>query len=189
MALGPAEAGLQGQIRRIRHAFGTASISCGVLHQGKVIFHHFEGFADIEEKLASNADRVYPTASCTKAFTSATCAALVHEGLLSWDEPISSYLPEFQTIHNPQVGRRATLVDIYSHATGLAPVDLVVLGFHDGYYTTGADQEECECKDIHDRGIGRSEGVSILPGIGFTRSAFIPLTSEATGGENSYGLG
>jgi CubicO group peptidase (beta-lactamase class C family) len=87
-------------IGRIRQAFGTPSIACGVLHHGQLIFRNAEGFADFEARRRADADTVYPVVSCTKAFVSATCAILVNEGLLSWDKPISSYLPEFKTAHN-----------------------------------------------------------------------------------------
>lgn len=88
----------------------------------------------------ATADTVYPIASCTKAFTSATCAILAHDGLLSWDEPVSSYLPQFRTVHSEEVGQRTTLVDICSHATGLASLDRVAFGFHGEAYNSTADQ-------------------------------------------------
>ncbi|KAK0744941.1 beta-lactamase/transpeptidase-like protein [Apiosordaria backusii] len=128
------------RIGEIRRAFGTPSVSCGVLHQGEVIFRYAEGFADVEMGRQADADTVYPVASCTKAFISATCAILVREGLLSWDKPVSFYLPEFETPHNPEVGHRATLVDLCSHATGLAPVDNVLVGFHERLYHDGESQ-------------------------------------------------
>ncbi len=133
-------ASVKAQINKIRQAFGTPSITCGVLHHGEIIFRHAEGFANVETQRQPDADTVYPIASCTKAFVSATCAILAHDGLLSWDEPVSSYLPEFQTVHHEEIGRRATLVDLCSHATGLAPMENAILGFYDEYYNEGVDQ-------------------------------------------------
>ncbi|KAI1378290.1 beta-lactamase/transpeptidase-like protein [Hypoxylon crocopeplum] len=131
---------IRSQISQIRKAFGTPSITCGVLHHGERIFHHAEGFADVHAKRVPDVDTVYPIASCSKAFTSATCAILVDEGLLSWDEPVSSYLPEFKTVHNKEVSQTATLIDLCSHSTGLASMDHAILGFHDEYLNDGADQ-------------------------------------------------
>ncbi|KAK4244755.1 beta-lactamase/transpeptidase-like protein [Corynascus novoguineensis] len=128
------------RIGRIRHAFGTPSVACGILHQGQVIFRHAEGYADVEARRQADADTVYPVSSCTKAFVSATCAILADQGLLSWDTPISLYLPEFQTVHNEEVGRQATLVDLCSHATGLAPMDHAAVGFHGKLHNEGSNQ-------------------------------------------------
>ncbi|KAF7561163.1 hypothetical protein G7046_g2978 [Stylonectria norvegica] len=128
------------QIAQIRKAFGTPSISCGVLHNGEVIFRHAEGLADIESGREPDADTLYLIASCTKAFASATCAVLESEGKLSWSTPISTYLPEFKIPSDPEIGKRATLEDICSHSTGLAPVDHAVMGFHDEYYNPGSEQ-------------------------------------------------
>ena len=127
-------------ISRIRRAFGTSSVACGVLHHGAVIFRHAEGFADVEARQLADADTVYPISSCTKAFVSATCAILADQGLLLWDAPVSSYLSEFRTVHNEDVGQQATLVDLCSHATGLAPIDLAAVGFHDKLYNEGTSQ-------------------------------------------------
>ncbi|KAK0641779.1 beta-lactamase/transpeptidase-like protein [Cercophora newfieldiana] len=128
------------QIEEIRRTFGTPSISCGVLHRGEVIFRYSDGFANVEKRRYADDNTVYPVASCTKAFVSATCAILVHEGTLSWETPVSSYLPDFETPQNPEVGRRATLVDLCSHTTGLAPMDHVAVGFFERCYNNGHDQ-------------------------------------------------
>ncbi|KAJ4252022.1 hypothetical protein NW762_011323 [Fusarium torreyae] len=127
-------------INRIRRLFGTPSVSCGVLHHGEVIFRHAEGLADIESGLAPDADTVYLIASCSKAFASATCAVLESKGKICWNTPISTYLDDFKTPSDPEVGRRATVQDLCSHSTGLAPVDHAVMGFHDEYYNRGKDQ-------------------------------------------------
>ncbi|KAH6615500.1 beta-lactamase/transpeptidase-like protein [Chaetomium sp. MPI-SDFR-AT-0129] len=128
------------QIKKIKEAFGTPSISCGVLHQGQVIFRHSEGYADVETKKEANSDTLYLIASCSKAFVSATCARLVQEGALSWDTPVSHYLPDFVTPGDAAVGERATLADLCSHGTGLAPIDHAVMGFWDEFYGEGPDQ-------------------------------------------------
>lgn len=122
-------------ITQIRSAFGAPSISCGVLHEGKIIFLHGDGLADVEKGLAPDGDTVYAVASCTKAFTSALCGILVDEGKLAWTEPVQSYLPDFETVHDPEVSKRATLLDMLSHGTGLAPMDHAFLGFWDEFWT------------------------------------------------------
>lgn len=110
------------------------------MHQGELIFYYGDGFADVERQIEPNEDTIYPIASCTKAFTTASCGILVGDGKLSWSEPVKTYIPEFETIHDPEVGRRATLLDLCSHGTGLAPVDHSVAGFYDEFYNPISDE-------------------------------------------------
>ncbi|KAG8425931.1 hypothetical protein J3459_008625 [Metarhizium acridum] len=58
---------------------------------------------------------------------------------LNWAVPVSSYLPDFNTVNDPEIGKRETLEDLLSHSTGLAPVDHAVTGFYDEYYNKGQD--------------------------------------------------
>lgn len=111
-----------------------------MLHHGEIIFRHGEGLADIENGLKPDADTIYLVASCSKAFASATCAVLESQGKIDWNASISTYLPDFKTPADAEVGRRATVKDLCSHSTGLAPVDHAVMGFHDEYFNKGKDQ-------------------------------------------------
>lgn len=99
-----------------------------------MLFTHAEGLANIEKNITSNEETIYPIASNTKAFIAALCGILVDKGVLSWTEPVSKYLPEFETVHDPEVGKRATLLDLCSHGTGLAPLDNVGTGFFDDFW-------------------------------------------------------
>ena len=143
-------------IEQIRKAFSTPSLACGVLHEGNIVFTHGTGLADVERNVPANEDTVYAIASCTKAFTTASCGILVDEGTLSWTEPVQSYLPEFQTTQDPEVGKRAMLLDLCSHGTGLAPLDHLVCGFHDEFWVSGDDQVQISsnlpvCYDFRSR--------------------------------------
>ncbi|KAJ5640467.1 hypothetical protein N7528_000092 [Penicillium herquei] len=125
-------------ISKIRKITGAPSISCGVLHHGEVIFTHAEGVANIEDNTPSDDQTIYPVASNTKAFIAAVCGILVDEGLLSWTDPVSKYLPEFKTMHDTEIGKRATILDLCSHGTGLAPLDCVGVGFFDEFLNPGS---------------------------------------------------
>lgn len=49
---------------------------------------------------------------------------LVESGSVDWDTPIIEYVPEFR----PEVGEKATLRDLLSHSTGLAPLPFTIIG-------------------------------------------------------------
>ena len=56
------------------------------------------GYADLEAKRPIAMDNVYMQCSQTKGFCGVTVAKLIEEGKLGLDDPVSKYLPEFQTL-------------------------------------------------------------------------------------------
>lgn len=78
---------LRSTIGNISTAFGAPSISRGVMHHGRPVFHG-QGFTNLERSMKPDLDTVYLVASCNKAFTTAACAILVEEGKLSLTEPV-----------------------------------------------------------------------------------------------------
>ena len=47
---------------------------------------------------------------------------------MDWDTRVIEYVPEFTTTHSPEVGEKATLRDLLSHSTGLAPLLFSIMG-------------------------------------------------------------
>ncbi len=56
------------------------------------------GYADIAAKREITLDDVYMQCSQTKGFCGVTVAKLVEQGKLNLDDPVSKYLPEFETL-------------------------------------------------------------------------------------------
>ena len=56
------------------------------------------GYADADAKRPITLDDVYMQCSQTKGFCGVTIAILVEEGKLNLDDPVSKYLPEFETL-------------------------------------------------------------------------------------------
>ena len=56
------------------------------------------GYADVEKKRPIRLDNAYMQCSQTKGFCGVTIAKLVEEGKISLDDPVSKYLPEFETL-------------------------------------------------------------------------------------------
>ena len=56
------------------------------------------GYADVDAKRPITIDDVYMQCSQTKGFCGVTIAILVEEGKISLDDPVSKYLPEFETL-------------------------------------------------------------------------------------------
>ena len=56
------------------------------------------GYADVAAKRRIKMDNVFMQCSQTKGFCGVTIAKLVEEGKISLDDPVSKYLPEFETL-------------------------------------------------------------------------------------------
>lgn len=56
--------------------------------------------------------------SISKSFTAVALGMLVEEGKLSWDDPVTQYLPYFQ-LYDPYVTREFTVRDLLAHRSGL----------------------------------------------------------------------
>ena len=119
-------------IERIRETFQCPSISIGVLHQGRTILVKDLGYADQAALRVPDGNTIYCLGSCTKALTAVALGLLVESGQVDWSTPIKEYVPEFTTTYGAKVGEKATLRDLLSHLTGLAPLLFAILGKNAG---------------------------------------------------------
>jgi CubicO group peptidase (beta-lactamase class C family) len=66
-----------------------------VLRDGKPVYEHAVGFADKEANRKMTPNTIFRIASQTKAITSTAVLALVEEGKIGIDEPVSHFIPTF----------------------------------------------------------------------------------------------
>ncbi|KAI4218816.1 MAG: hypothetical protein LQ349_008562, partial [Xanthoria aureola] len=118
-----------------RIAFDPPSVTLAqpLVPSGRPVLHGQE-FTTVDGSIKPDLDTVSLVASCTKAFTTAACAILVDEGESSWTEPVRIWIPALKTKHDPEIGNRATLVDVSSHRTGLDPLEHLVAGFLEEFF-------------------------------------------------------
>ncbi|KAL4790397.1 beta-lactamase/transpeptidase-like protein [Aspergillus venezuelensis] len=116
------------QIRQIQDILQAPSITYGVVHQGQVIFKQSIGHRDVCNDLLADAETIYMIGSCSKMFTSAAVSILADEGKLSWTDPVQKYLPEFNPVGDPRIGKEADIIDILRHSTGLRVPNLLCIG-------------------------------------------------------------
>ncbi|KAM7191784.1 Beta-lactamase/transpeptidase-like protein [Naviculisporaceae sp. PSN 640] len=107
-------------ISKLMHLGNSPGVSYAVLCEGEVVLLGGQGYADLEKAIPAGPETIYPIASITKTLTASACGFLVTEGLISWNDVISSHIPEFQPIHCPDAAKMATLVDILCHRTALS---------------------------------------------------------------------
>lgn len=85
------------------------------------------GYCDLDCREPITINTLYPIASTTKAINATLLALLVGEGMLTWDEPVQSYLPGFR-MHDEIASRYASLRDFILMRTGLPRHDWMWMG-------------------------------------------------------------
>lgn len=77
---------------------GIPGCEMHVAYKGKVVYSHSAGHSNKEATRKADFSDMYRQFSCTKVLT-ATCAMrLVEEGKLSFEDPVSKYLPEYANL-------------------------------------------------------------------------------------------
>jgi CubicO group peptidase (beta-lactamase class C family) len=104
--------------------WNVPGVAVAVVQDGKVIYAKGYGYRDVEKKLPVTTATLFPIGSISKSFTALAFATLKDEGKVDWDQPVRSYLPEFE-MNDVVATERATPRDLFSHRTGLPRHDLV----------------------------------------------------------------
>jgi D-alanyl-D-alanine carboxypeptidase len=106
---------------------GDADIFSGAIviaREGKPVFAQAYGYADREKKIPNTAETPFLLASMNKLFTGLAIGQLVEQGKLSYDDPLSKFLPDFPDSEN---ANKIKIKHLLSHTSGLAregsPID------------------------------------------------------------------
>jgi CubicO group peptidase (beta-lactamase class C family) len=73
---------------------GAPSASVAVVRDGKIVYEHAYGLANLETKLAASPQMRYSIGSISKQFTAAALLMLAEEGKLSLDDKVIRWLPD-----------------------------------------------------------------------------------------------
>ena len=96
------------------------AVSVAVFDGADVIWTKGWGWADIENRVAANAETIGRTGSISKSFTAVLMMLLVERGVIGLDEPVARYFPEIGKLADPPAGARAiTFRMLASHTAGL----------------------------------------------------------------------
>jgi CubicO group peptidase (beta-lactamase class C family) len=93
-------------------------LSIAIIYQDEVVY--LKGFGVREEGKGEpvDADTVFQLASFSKPIASTVAAAIVSEGMASWDSRIADIDPSFQ-LYEAYPTAQATVRDLFSHRSGL----------------------------------------------------------------------
>ncbi len=99
----------------------------GIIKNGEVILSEGFGYRDYENKIEADAKTIFAIGSCSKAFTAAGVATLNDQNLIEWEEPIKTYLPDFE-LYDEFASEQSTAIDILTHRSGLPRHDFMWYG-------------------------------------------------------------
>jgi CubicO group peptidase (beta-lactamase class C family) len=87
-----------------------------IARDGKPVFASAYGYADRQKKIPNTVDTPFLLASLTKPFTGLAIGQLVEQGKLSYNDPLSKFLPDFP---DRESARKIKIKHLLSHTSGL----------------------------------------------------------------------
>eukprot|EP00301_Raphidiophrys_heterophryoidea_P027986 c9928_g1_i1.p1 GENE.c9928_g1_i1~~c9928_g1_i1.p1 ORF type:complete len:446 (+),score=100.04 c9928_g1_i1:33-1340(+) len=91
---------------------------------GKNVYSHAEGWADVERQTPLTETTLYRAYSMTKPITSVAAMMLVEQGLIGLDDDIGEHIPEWDTssltvLGNDSIKPKVTVRHLLTHTSGL----------------------------------------------------------------------
>jgi CubicO group peptidase (beta-lactamase class C family) len=117
------------RIDQVMQAQAAADFSGAVLvaRDGRVLYQHAFGYANLEWKIPNDLQTKFEIGSMTKQFTALLVLQFVNQGKIKLDGHLSDYLPYYRK----DTGNRVTITQLLSHTSGV-PNFIVVPGFLEG---------------------------------------------------------
>ncbi|KAI1358008.1 beta-lactamase/transpeptidase-like protein [Xylaria arbuscula] len=107
---------LKPRLQRILDLTKTPGCSIGVFHQGENVWKANFGLRDQALGLPVQSGTVFPLHELTKAITAAAFASLVTDGMVTWETPVKTILPEL-------LDDRVTPLELLSMRSGCSPAN------------------------------------------------------------------
>ncbi len=125
--------GFDAFVDSLMQEFGVPGVAVAAIQDGEVVLAKGYGYRDREKGLPMTERTLLAIGSNSKSFTVTVLGMLVDEGRLEWDEPLRSYLPDFQ-LADERATYEMTPRDLVTHRSGLPRHDLLWYGRSYGRY-------------------------------------------------------
>jgi len=122
---------LDDTVHTIMERSGVPGVAVAVVQGGQTVFARGYGVRKRGADDPVTPQTVFQIASVSKPLAATVAAIAVTEGLITWDDRVTSYLPDFR-LGEEWVSANLTIGDLYAHRSGLplgAGDDLEDLGF------------------------------------------------------------
>ena len=104
-------------------------MSIAVVKDGEIVLTRGFGLADLEEETPADEETIYAVGSTTKSFTATLAGMLVDEEEMSWDSPVTDFLPYFNLeVRSEDEDAACTMRDLLSHRHGFSRMSLLWIG-------------------------------------------------------------
>jgi CubicO group peptidase (beta-lactamase class C family) len=121
----------------------------GVSRNGAVIFEHGYGLASLERRVPVTSSTVFHLASITKAFTAMSVLLAAERGVLSLDDDVSKYVPDWSAREHT-----VTIRHLLTHTSGV----------RDAYVLQGWAPNNGNTNDAFLKILARQRGLNFAPG-------------------------
>jgi len=107
---------VEGNVDRVfaKWTADTPGCAVGVAARGKTVLAKGYGTADLEHDVRISPETIFEAGSVSKQFTAAAILQLAHDGRLSLDDPVRTYVPELPEYDTPILIRH-----MLTHTSGL----------------------------------------------------------------------
>ena len=106
-----------------------------VMRHGKIAYSKSFGYRDNDQQLPMEKDSMFRIYSMTKSLAAVSIAMLKDEGKLSFDDPVSKYIPSFKDVQVGEVTKDASDKNVVT----LVPPTTVMTVQHLATHTSGLD--------------------------------------------------
>ncbi len=111
----------------MRRVWEVPGVAMAIVKNDRILLAKGFGYRDVAKQQPVTENTLFAIGSCTKAFTTMAIAMLVEEGVVDWDKPVRTYLPDF-TLKDPFASERMTPRDLVTHRSGLPRHDMLWYG-------------------------------------------------------------
>ena len=109
--------GLEARLAELIEKHDVPGAAVGVVHDGE-LHEAAAGVVNLNTGVETTPDTVFQIGSQGKTWTATVVMHLVDQGLLDLDEPIRTYLPDFE-VADPDVSAAVTLRHLLTHTSGI----------------------------------------------------------------------
>ena len=124
---------LKETLSQILSHWGSPGASLSVVMDGRVVFLEGFGSTMAQGGVPVTPQTLAPVQSVSKAFTAVALSMLVQDGLIEWDAPVVTYIPEFE-FGGSYLTENVTVRDLMLHRAG-TPFILGVEGWEPSTYS------------------------------------------------------
>ena len=100
-------------------------LSVAVVYKDEVVYLGGFGLREIGKPGKVDADTVFHLASLAKPLSATVVAALVSDGIVSWDSRIADLDPAFK-LHDAYPTEQVTITDLFNHRSGLPATQVTI---------------------------------------------------------------